>query len=383
MKKKLLKLMAILALFIPVSLVNAEETIITIDDIVDKINEKLSTETVTFPSVEGIKITLQAEKIQESNEILVVNSYEIEDKQLLEEMQLEDGQLLTKCIRYKYENNTITFSGNIACPEEHQEQQTEQITNMQSDTRNLITKLVTIAAYNLKGYEDANIVSYLQGIALLNDSGFLNISNREGYGIKIVVENGMATEYSINLNQISLPENQNDITERQYAYSKGGYVIEFSTKGTHEFAFSVVGLIQNDDFKEALNKIKEQIKSYDTLLEVYEITVTENDVEKKDGEFTFTIRMTDEMKQYKTYKLIYIDENNEAKEIVELTLSDDGTCLIGTLPHLSTYALIGTNDIPENPKTGIKTYSTYLGILLIATSSIYVIYKKKNKINNI
>lgn len=62
-------------------------------------------------------------------------------------------------------------------------------------------------------------------------------------------------------------------------------------------------------------------------------------------------------------------------------MKKDGEYLIGTLPHLSVYALVGTNtEEVENPKTGITSYGTIGLITMIALGGIYVTYKKMSNI---
>ena len=62
-----------------------------------------------------------------------------------------------------------------------------------------------------------------------------------------------------------------------------------------------------------------------------------------EGPFYIKIKMTDEMKKYDIFKIIYIDaEDNFATES-PITLTQEGGYLVGTLEHLSTYALVGDN----------------------------------------
>ena len=62
--------------------------------------------------------------------------------------------------------------------------------------------------------------------------------------------------------------------------------------------------------------------------------------------------MTDEMKKYDIFKIVYMDvEDNFATES-PITLTQEGGYLVGTLEHLSTYALVGDTSVPNYPQTG-------------------------------
>ena len=56
----------------------------------------------------------------------------------------------------------------------------------------------------------------------------------------------------------------------------------------------------------------------------------------------------------------------------------DGDYLVGELPHLSDYALVGKKT--PNPGTGIKKYTIPGVALLLGTFGVYALYKKKTEI---
>ena len=118
------------------------------------------------------------------------------------------------------------------------------------------------------------------------------------------------------------------------------------------------------------------------LLGFYQITVTdENDNEVHNGPLQIKIKMTDEMKKYNTFKLMYIDTDNGFTTEEPITLAQDGDYLVGTLEHLSSYALNGTY-VAANPKTGDKIMS-YISMLGLSTICLIGVgfYNKKKLIN--
>ena len=103
------------------------------------------------------------------------------------------------------------------------------------------------------------------------------------------------------------------------------------------------------------------------------------------GPFEVKIKYTNDMAGFDTYKLVYVDMTDEGSVIVgdtiELTLVDG--YLVGTIPHLSGYALVGVDE-PNAPNTGISEsianavvslpFISTLGAILFA-SLIFIIRK--------
>ena len=104
------------------------------------------------------------------------------------------------------------------------------------------------------------------------------------------------------------------------------------------------------------DKITESLKDTEVLqstkvLATYDISVKDSNntvVEMKDGNYAISIKLTDEqIGEYNTFKVVYIDDNGEVAEVLDATLTD-GVLTFKTT-HLSTYAVVGYNTLAVNP----------------------------------
>ncbi len=88
------------------------------------------------------------------------------------------------------------------------------------------------------------------------------------------------------------------------------------------------------------------------------------------------------MKKYNTFKMIYFDEDFKAGDVVELKV--EGDYLVGKLPHLSSYTLVGSVTTPDVPKTGdninIWILVLIISVVGIALSTRYVTKTSKVRI---
>lgn len=134
--------------------------------------------------------------------------------------------------------------------------------------------------------------------------------------------------------------------------------------------------ISDEVYNKAVEQIKNNVKSYGTLLGVYAIEIESSDRGYHDS-VKIKVKLTDEMKKYNKFQFIYVDDENNFKvgDIVDFKI--EGDYLVGTLPHLSAYALVG-NKI-NNPQTGdnIINYMLLLGLSVIGLTGIKVV-KRKN-----
>jgi len=172
-----------------------------------------------------------------------------------------------------------------------------------------------------------------------------------------------------------------------------GNVISLTYEKSRELSFTMIDYLafSPEDLETAgipqplydsmMEGIANATKQHGTLLSFYEIQVENDDgFLIHEGPFNIKIKMTDEMKKYDIFKIIYVDtEDNFATE-APITLTRDGEYLVGTLEHLSTYALVGSNT-PSSPQTGDNSNLGLWVFLLVLSScsmiALIVIDKKK------
>ncbi|MDD2409603.1 MAG: hypothetical protein PHD03_02675 [Bacilli bacterium] len=135
----------------------------------------------------------------------------------------------------------------------------------------------------------------------------------------------------------------------------------------------------HEEIETIINSIKSGVSKNGNLIGLYEISAILNGNKKTDGPFTFKVKLTDELKKYNTYKMIYVDDEFNVTETVVTGTVKDGY-IIFTLPHLSTYALTASN--VENPQTGDGIMSSVLlgsiSLVGLLGTSLYLNKKRFN-----
>ena len=336
----------------------------------------------------------------------------IQDPFYLDKPESCNDMTFNSFIIYEYQNSTISFKdefGYIINDEtiNYKTAEKDYMAEMLSSQNHDIMKEVLYIAYNLQtGKEYDVITDYLYHSGLISKNGSLSFPLNTPNEITITKDGeGWVTNYSINLDQITIPEttnnnnintntnNQNNNTTTDnlaghvYATPDNNFSISFTEEFGKEFTFIVEtfseALEHYKDNSEELKKInevgeavKKELKDNGTFIELYNITVAYNNEEKTEGKFTFRIKYTDEMKKYNTFELINIDDNMKKQDVVKMKL--DGDYLVGELPHLSVYALVGKKT--SNPGTGITKYTIPGVALLLGTFGVYALYKKKSEI---
>lgn len=161
---------------------------------------------------------------------------------------------------------------------------------------------------------------------------------------------------------------EEDVEEEKYTLETEDYVLTFTDEAGHEFVAEIVDLwsltdeevasldISSEEYEKDKKTITENVKKYGTVLNLYNITVADDEHVHSEG-VTFKIKMTEEMNQYNSFKLVNLNEEDfSVEDIVELKI--EGDYLVGSLPHLSVYALVGENVETENAESEPVTNDT-------------------------
>ena len=204
-------------------------------------------------------------------------------------------------------------------------------------------------------------------------------------------------------------DNEEFETENFTLTDDKGNVISLTYEKNRELSFTMIDYlafspedletagISQEFYDSAMKGIKNATKQHGTLLSFYEIQVENDDgFLIHEGPFYIKIKMTDEMKKYDIFKIVYIDvEDNLATES-PITLTQEGGYLVGTLEHLSTYALVGDNapgendapadsdtSAPTSPQTGDNSnLGLWVFLLVLSSCSMIalIVIDKKRKI---
>ena len=161
----------------------------------------------------------------------------------------------------------------------------------------------------------------------------------------------------------------------KYTLKNNDYIISFKDVAGLEFEFNITNSNGSPEEFE-LDKVKDLVKDDGTFLDLYRISVMENNQELEEGPFEFKIKITDNMKQYSSFYMICVTNGKKEKAI---RFARSGDYLVGQLEHLSDYALVGVKEV-DNPFT---FNNRTLIILFLALPVIYIasrVFKKKKHV---
>ncbi|MBP5678529.1 MAG: hypothetical protein J6X28_01715 [Bacilli bacterium] len=174
----------------------------------------------------------------------------------------------------------------------------------------------------------------------------------------------------------------------------GKYIAVFSLPEGYDFELDVVDILSYtpeqieamfdvpaETIEEIIATIKENVKEYGELLNLYAIDISGPGIGYSDA-VTIKILLTDEMKKYDTLKFIFVDENNnfviqEIHDSIGTETIDGKEYVVFELNHLSAYALVGSNT--NNPGTADKViyYAIMLGLCTLGLAGLGIYTKKK------
>lgn len=113
------------------------------------------------------------------------------------------------------------------------------------------------------------------------------------------------------------------------------------------------------------------------LIELYDINVTDGIqvYPMEEGKFTIAIAISEDMQKYDTYKVVYIDEDGKIAETLDAKLVDGK--VVFTTSHLSTYGIVGYNNVSEkNPTTSDINLALIVSAILISVVGVVITSKK-------
>ena len=186
----------------------------------------------------------------------------------------------------------------------------------------------------------------------------------------------------------------NDDLKDYTVTDENGNSISFTDEKGHDYKLTMFDILSlskeeimamdetltEETYNEMMALLNEIAKPYGTLLKLYEIEVYEDNSVTGDttslheGPFKVKIRITDDMKNYNTFKLLYLKNDFTVGEVNNLTV--EGDYLVGTIPHLSTYMLTGSNVTSPKTYDGIIKSMVLLGISIVGLTLVGLYMKK-------
>lgn len=139
-----------------------------------------------------------------------------------------------------------------------------------------------------------------------------------------------------------------------------------------------------DEIKKGTEKVTETYKDNKKVKEVklinlYEIEILNgyDRVENlEDGKFTIAIAIPESEQKYDAYKVVYFDEDGKLVETLDAKLENGK--VVFTTTHLSTYGIIGYNNVEtNNPNTSDMNLALILTILGLASVGAVLVSRKK------
>lgn len=172
------------------------------------------------------------------------------------------------------------------------------------------------------------------------------------------------------------------------AAENGKYIATFEFPEGNDFELDVVDILSYTPeqiesmfdipaatITEIIETVRENVKNYGELLNLYSIEISGNGGLSYSNGVTLKILMTDEMKKYNTFKFLFLDENNNfvVKEVHDTSIEtiDGKDYIVVKLNHLSAYGLVGSNtnnaeSNTNNPETADKVIN-YIIMLTLST----------------
>ncbi len=193
----------------------------------------------------------------------------------------------------------------------------------------------------------------------------------------------VADKYTVNKTN-----NTYNVVENKVLETTDEKVILESEEALNRNYYLEVTAKDEEVFKKTSEKVTEAYKDNKkvkdtTLIALYDINVVDGRqvVPMEDGEFTISISIPESMQKFDTYKVFYIDNDGKIAETLDAKLENGK--VVFTTTHLSTYGVLGYNNvIEENPKTSDINLPAMIGLILTALfGATFALRKRLSKVN--
>ena len=193
----------------------------------------------------------------------------------------------------------------------------------------------------------------------------------------------VADKYTVNKTN-----NTYNVVENKVLETTDEKVILESEEALNRNYYLEVTAKEEEVFKKTSEKVTEAYKDNKkvkdtTLIALYDINVVDGRqvVPMEDGEFTISISIPESMQKFDTYKVFYIDNDGKIAETLDAKLENGK--VVFTTTHLSTYGVLGYNNvIEENPKTSDINLPAMIGLILTALfGATFALRKRLAKVN--
>lgn len=128
--------------------------------------------------------------------------------------------------------------------------------------------------------------------------------------------------------------------------------------------------------KEATEKVNETYKSNEKIKDFkinffirYFIIKSQEVVPVEDGKFTISLAIDESLRNFKNYKVIYLNEDGNIEEVIDAKLVDGK--VVFTTTHLSTYGVIAYNDVVNQGGSTIKIHKLVIKLFTILQQELY------------
>ncbi len=242
------------------------------------------------------------------------------------------------------------------------------------------TASTTRNAYDVLTLKDIGVSEPKPGYGKVNNLVTTSIT---GGSFNTDVTKFVADKYTVNKTN-----NTYTVVENKVLETTDEKVILESEEALNRNYYLEVTAKAEEEFKKTSEKVTEAYKDNKkvkdtTLIALYDINVVDGIqvVPMENGKFTISISISESMQKFETYKVFYIDNDGKIAETLDAKLENGK--VVFTTTHLSTYGVLGYNNIiEENPKTSDINLALILGIIGIASAGIVISLKMINlKIN--